>query len=466
MATRIRLIALVATLACAGAWTAPAPPIIGDEGAGIDDLVREKTLVTIVLNDGARAVNYRIRELHEETLAVIDPSGDNTAFPLDSVREIRVQGPRIESRKTVRRETALTTDDRKLVDDAANRAFEIFTASRGNQAVRIQAAMALAASDHEKKPDAQAYLRDLMAVNDVPTAIVAAGMLWRIGEEPSAAAIEAGLVSGSRPARASAATLVGLTDNQKYLLDIRRMLKDPLVEIFPAAAKAIARLDDRDSLPALYDGLRSLDDAKGEACVFALTRLGGSDVRQQMLTMLPNARGNEWFRIVRVLYQLGDEEAGKHLRTTALQQPAYQRQAALLLIREGSIEAQQFLRGYLSKPQDPNIENLVYRGRVGLALFEAGDIQAKGIIQDVLNTSPNEIYARGRTGDTQYKENAVLNIQTTVLGDVGNAMDRNLLSLLGAPIQNPDARVAVRACIAAMQIANPEFGAREYEASL
>ncbi len=453
--------ALFAAAVCTAAWPASPPPIVGDEGATIDALVREQKLVTIVLKDGSRAYNYRLRGIHEETLTITDSSGAPGAFPLDMVRELRVQKERIDTERNVRKDSALTTEDRKVVDAGVARAFDLFNTSRGNQTVKMQAAMALAASNHDSKLGAQSYLKELMTGNDAPTATAAAGMLWRVGVEPSSSAIENGLASGNRVTKAAAATLAGLTGDQRYLLAVRGLLRDPAVEIFPSAAKAIARLGDRESLPALYDGIRALDDKKGDACLFALTHLGGDDVKQRLLTMLPDSRGNEWFRIVRALHQLGDDSATKLLTSNALNQPAFSRVTALILVRdEGSVEAIQFMRDFLGKALDPNVENLVYKGQVGIALYLAGDIQAKGVVQDVLGTSPNLIYVRGRTSDEAFKQQAVIEIQTKVVAAVGDTLNREFVSLLAAPIQSPNPQVAVRACIAAIQIANPEFGAR------
>jgi HEAT repeat protein len=379
------------------------------------------------------------------------------------VREVRVQRTRIEPREKLRKDSALTTDDRKVIDAAAERAYDIFVKSAGNQTLKMAAAMVLAASNHQSQKSAQAYLTELMSGNDTTTSILAAFMLWPVGVEPPDAVIRAGLNSGHRPTKALAATMAGLTGDQRYLVDIRRLLKDPAVEIFPAAAKAIARLGDRESLPALYEGIRALSDEKGEACVFALAHLGGSDVRQRLLTMLPDARGNEWFRIVRVLHKLGDEQATELLRTEAINQPAFDRLTALILIKQGAPEAIDFMREFLEKQLDPNVENLEYKAQVGIALYEAGDIQAKGIVQDVLGISPNFIYARGHTSDQQYKEAAAIQVKARVVDHIGDTGNREFVSLLAAPIQDPNPLVAISACGAAMEIANPEFAARSQE---
>ncbi len=455
------LTALAAAFAiCTVAWAASAPRIVGDEGATIEDLIREQALVTVVLNNGAREPNFRLRALNAETLGVTDGSGAPTAFKLSDIQELRVQKGRVEHTRKPRSDNALTTDDRRIVDEASARAFDIFNQSRGNQVVRALAATALAVSGHESRQNAEAYVRELSQANDAPTAVYASMLLFAITGEFNHTAIGNGLQSGDRGTKALAILLAGLSEDQRYLVDVRRLLKDPTVEIFPAAALSIARLGDRDSLPALYDGIRALSDEKGEACVTALTILNGPDVRQRMLTMLPDARGNEWYRIVRVLHALGDEQATELLRDRALRMPAFQESAALILAEEGSVEAIHFLRGYLEKSHDPNAENLIYKGAVGIALYKAGDIQAKSIIQDVLNTNASLIYARGRTNDEPFKQASVIAIQAAVCSLIGNTFNRELLSLLSAPIQSSNPGVAVAACIATMSIANPEFGTR------
>jgi len=455
--------ALVAIFLCAAARAASPPKIVGDEGATIDDLIREQKYVTIVLNNGARDSNYRIKELSATTLAVIDGTNVPSAFPLDLIREVRVQKGPVSKEHVVRTESALTTDDRKIVDTATNRAFELFQTSSGKQNIKMLAAMALAASDHTASKDARRYLVELMDGNDTPTAVHAASMLWRVGEEPQGRVVENGLNSGNRATKAEAATLAGLLGDPTYLLDIRRLLKDPTPEIFPSAAKAAGRMKDKDSLPALYDGIRALNADKGEASVVALEIVGGSEVKQRLLTMLPDAKGNEWFRIVRVLHALGDEQAATLLKEQAIRQPAYDRVTALLLIPDKAQEAIEFMRAFLEKKIDPNPENLIYKARVGIRLYEAGDIQAKGIVQDVLNITPNLIYAPGKTDDERYKQAAVVQIQTEVCARLGDRLNRDFIPLLAAPIQSPNPDVAVRACLATLQIANPLFGERQRE---
>lgn len=450
-------------LFAAGAAMA-APPITGDPGATYDDLIGEKALVTVILKGGGRDPNLRIRGIYETTIALETASGEAIAYPVSEVREIRVQNGRVESGQPPRAQGVLTSDDRELVARAAERALELSNQSNANQAVKMGAAMALAASDHAEAEIAQGYLHRLAGQNDAETAMLAATYLWALGDPLSDELIQEGFLSGSRNARAMAATLAGLMGKEQFLPEVRQLVRDPAVELYPAGAKAAGRLKDRESLTQLYDGLRALRDVKAEAAVFALKLIDGPEVRQKMLDMKGDARGMEWFRVIRVLYALGDPQAKTILIEEALRQPAFQKQAALILAEDRVVEAIDFLRDYLDRPEDPNFENLVYRAMVGIALFEAGDLQAKVILQELLDKQPNEIYARGRTGDVEFKRQTVAALQQVVCNMIGNAQHRDLLSLLGAPMQSTNPDVALAACTAAMQIANQEFGQRLKEA--
>lgn len=442
----------------AAVWSEP--PITGDPGATYADLIGEEALVTVVLNNGARDYNLRITGVYESTIAFETQAGEATAYPISLIREIRVQQGRIDTSRLQKAEQTLSGDDKAIVDQAAARALEIFKQSNSAQQVKMVAAMVLAASTHQTNKDAAFYLGGLAQGNDVPTAMLASLYLWAAGEPPSDETIQEGFQSGNRDARAMAATLAGLMDRKQFIGDVRRLAHDPAVELYPAGAKAAGRLMDRQSLPELYDGIRSLRAEKAEAAVFALKKIDGSDVHQKMLDMLGTARGREWFRVLRVLYALGDSRAKELMLTDALRQPAYQRTAALILGKDSVPEGIDFLREYLTQQEDPNLENLQYRAQVGLVLFDAGDVQAKVILQNLLDTQPSEIYARGRTQDREYKEQTAAAVKRSVCAMIGDSLNRDLLSLLVPTMQSTEGDVALAACSAAMQIGNRDFGER------
>lgn len=462
---RITWSLLSCLLVCAGAIAQI--PITNGDGATLEDLVREQALVTILLKGSTAADrNARITGVYEETISILTSEGENTAYPISLIGEIRVQDERLPETRRRSREGTFSDDDEAIVNRAAERAMEVFEASRGDQRTRMAAALTVSASGHEGRSTTLPYLQELASGNDVPTAILATTFLYLAGLPPDPNVLREGFLSGNREARAGAATLVGLTLNESYLPELRTMLKDTTIEVFPAAAKAIGRMGDRTGLPELYESIRALRDPKAEAAVFALIRIGGDEVKGEMEDLLRTSRGMEWFRVLRVLFALGDPGAKETMKSKALTQPAYERVAALLILNDGDWDGTLFLRKYLKKAEDPNLENLLYRGEVGAALFMSGDGQAKLILQELINIKPAQIYARGRTSDAAYKQQTAKAIQINTLRLVGGTGAQELLSLLVGPIESTDPAIAVTACMAAIEIRNSEFGARLREARL
>ena len=71
-----------------------------------------------------------------------------------------------------------------------------------------------------------------------------------------------------------------------------------------------------------------------------------------------------------------------------------------------------------------------------------------------------QIYARGRTGDTEFKRTIAVIVQRGTINDIARIGSPDLLSLRVGPIESNDPKVAITACTAAMAIGNPEFGRR------
>jgi len=460
---RLLQLLVLGVLAASTALAAETPPITGDEGATYDDLIREQALVTIILKQGAPEYNLRIRAIYptasKPTIAIETPSGEKTAHLFSNVREVRVQKERIRTEDKPDPETVLTAEDKKIVESATNRALSIFKETHVSP-LKVAAANILAANDHPDKENALSYLRDLSRANDAATSMMASLLLWQNGETVSDEILLNGFNSGNRSAKALAAQIAGLMGAEQFVVELRKLLLDPSVEVYPHAATAIGRVKDRESLPKLYDGIRVISEEKSEAAAFALAEIGGPDVIRQLQQMLPNARGMEWYRIVRVLRELGDADAINLFETQTMSQPPFQRGAALELAEEGNAEAVKFLRDFLVKQVDPDVENLVYRAAVGLTLYKQGDLQAKGIVADVLNTQPSDIYLRGQTGNNQAKEAAALAVQVSTCALIGDSMRRDLLPLLAAPMQSVDPVVALAACNAITEISNRDFGKR------
>ncbi len=473
-----RAILLLCPLLLACAVAAGQVPIVDGDGMTFDDLIREETFVTIVLKDpSARDVNVRITVVNEDstgvhvdTMGVLRDNDKRGAYKLSRVQEVRVQDGRIPTHRTQRIRLALTEDELTVINDAAARALEIFGASKGNQAMRIQAALVLAVSPHESKPAALRYLQELAAGNDVPTAMEATVPLYLAGFPPDLEVIKAGFGSGNRRARGLAATLTGLTKDETFLRQVKEMLNDPLPELFVPAAIAIGRLNERSGLPKLYGALGALTEEKGEAAVLALSEMGGEDVHEKMLEMLDRAKEKtkvvEWFRVLRVLYALGDDRAKVLMKEEALGQQAYQRAAAILLAADGVWEGTVFLRDYRKKADDPNLVNLKFQATIAETLYTAGDIQEKNRLQRSVNTTLDMVYAKGRTGDSRFRAETALQVQLFVVTLVGGTGSRDMLSLLAGPVESVNAGVAIAACRSVMAIADPEFGARLNEMQL
>lgn len=457
---QVLVFGLVTATAAFGAST---PPITGDEGATYDDLIREQALVTIILNQGAPEYNLKIRAIYpsasKPTIAVETSSGEKTAHLFANIREVRVQKSRITTENKPDPETVLTAEDKKIAENAANRALAIFKESH-LQPLKMAAAQILAGNNHPNREDAILYLKGLSSANDAATSMSASLALWHNGETVPDEVLLNGFNSGNRSAKAVAAQLAGLMNAQQFILDVRRLLLDPSVEVYPHAATAIGRLKDRESLPKLYEGVRVISEEKSGAAAFALAEIGGPDVIRQLQQMLPNAHGMEWFRIVRVLRELGDPDATHLFETQTLGQPPFQRVAAIELAKDGNPEAVKFLRDFLDKQVDPDPSNLIYKAGVGLALYQQGDLQAKGIIADVLNTQASDIYLRNQTANNQAKEQAAQAVQIGACMLVGHSMRRDLLPLLAGPMQGADPLVALAACDAITQIANRDYGHR------
>ncbi len=452
---------LLALVLCAAARAGEPPRITGDEGATMPDLIREGRLVTITLTSGAQDFNVKITGIHEDsgTVSIVDSTGAPTAYRIEKIRDVRVQKGVIRRGEKPDPDTVLTAEDKSIVAGAANRAMAIFTESHV-QPVKMVAANILAASDHEHKAGALSYLKELSETNDAATALAAAAFLWQNGEVVTDETLLAGFDSGSRGAKATASILAGLMKADQFVVELRKFSRDPSVEISPAATMALGRIGDEESVQGLIEALSSITEPRALAAVFSLGQFRSQDVTRRLEESLEQAEGLPRYRAISALYLQGNERARNLLATEFMKEPAYDRFAALVLARDGDPDALKFLRGFLEKPFDPNAENLIFRASAAMALYIAGDIQAKGIVTDVLNTRPGDIYAAGKTGDQKFKEASVNTVQRAVCALMGNTMRRDMLPVLAGPIQSTDPTVALTACLAAMQIGNREFGKR------
>ena len=220
---KIMIAALVLFVALSQASMAQVKITNGD-GASIDDIIRDKSLATIVLKGNVRDANLTITGINENTITFQTSDGDHSAYPLTMISEISIQEQRVASKKQVFTLGSLTREEKQIVDRAAARAFEIFRDSQGNQEMRMAAAGLMASTGSE---DALMYLRGLAEGNDTPTSVAASLTLYSIGEKVDPNIVQEGFLNGNRLTRTQAAVLAGLSGETTNLRELREMLTDP-----------------------------------------------------------------------------------------------------------------------------------------------------------------------------------------------------------------------------------------------
>lgn len=433
--------------------------IIGGDGITLSDLKNSDVLVTVVLKGSmARDANLKIVDMGKDYVAVMPPNGARTAYRFADIHQIRIQEKRIRSYSAkITSSGGLSLEDQTVAERATKRAFEIFKKTKNNQSMRMEAASIMLTGG---MMDAKIYLQQLVGGNDIPTAVEASMYLYIAGETPDTETVLQGIVGGNRKARALSAKLAGLSGNAIFTQHIAKLLRDPSADVFPGAAFATARIGDRSGIPILLNTIKALQEAKAEAAVEALSYLGGEDVRQEMLKRLKTTRGMEWFRAVKVLFALGDAEGKRILQEDCLGSPVFGPEASLLLGASGDWDASVRLRAFLENNIDPNAESLAYRARVAATLYKGGYAQAQLVLRQLLRTTPDQIFARGKENDTRYKKQTAVSTQVIVCELIGRSGERRLLSLVQSAIESSNSRVALAACSAALAIADPEYNGR------
>lgn len=435
---------ILLALFCLGVATAEAPPpIVGGGDATIYDIAGTSTLVTVkVKSTGALDKNLRILDVHEDRseFSVLSEDNEPGAFMFSDVQEIHVQGGKVEVKKILYDESqTLRAEDQKVVKRAFSRAREIYGTSDNKQSVKIRAAMLLALNREE---EAREYLQKLAAANDLETALQATYNLYLAGQtEADTTLLTKGLNSGNRRIRALAAVLTGLFKDQANVAFLNQMIQDRSADLAAPAARALGILGNRDCIPALLRMLTELNEEKGEAAVYALTRLGGQDIAQQMKLKYPSAIGETRFRIARVLYSLGDPMGRELLQNEFMQVPTLAPQAAMLLAAEGDWAAMQLLRDRLARRFDPLDEILKSRADAALALIAGGENAPTAVLQDLLRSEKNAV-------------------RVYVCLKIAKANDRQLLAITQPCIESSENPVALTASNAAISLADPD-GFRE-----
>lgn len=414
-------------------------PVVGPADVQLKELANTPTLVTVVLKGGAEDTNLRVTDVQEHLFTVLTEDNEHVPYLYESVEEVRVQGGEVlESRFELPAEAMLRAEDQKVIERAFSRTAEVYSTSKDNQDLRMDAAMVIALDGNE---EALEYLRRLADSENLLTQLAASLKLYVAGEEVDENLIRRGLESGNRKARAKAAQLAGLTGYRDAIHLLNEMLQDRAEELSAPAARALARLGERECIPTLIDMLGSLSNRCAEAAKFGLETLGGSDIAEQLRVRVQQTEGLERFRIVRTLYALDAPMGRRLLKRVFNEQPTLKPEAALLLARESDWDATQYLRRRLGEREDPTVANLVYRARNAAALFEGGDPQAMAVMLELLRSDKPEV-------------------QNKVFELVAEFADRRLLSVVQPSIEAMDAEIAVNASIAAVSIAMRDFRER------
>ncbi|HUW62310.1 MAG TPA: HEAT repeat domain-containing protein [Candidatus Bathyarchaeia archaeon] len=441
---RTAMAGLVIIIMCAAGLAQQIPPVVGSSGS-LKDLAGTPNLVTIVLKgSGALDQNLKVTGVGPDYVSVVDEDGENTAYLFESVQEVRVQKEAVERPEMkVADNQMLRIEEQRVLDRALARVREIFDGANADQNLKMRAATLMAANGNK---EGFAYLEKLAATNHIETELDAYQCLYLAGyNEPPSLLISEGLQSGNRLIKAKAATIAGLYNDQSTITVLAPLLQDRLAEISAPAAMALARMGWREAIPTLMRMIGELHEAKGDAAVFGLARLGGPDVLSKTKAKLETATGLTRYRLILLLYKLEDPDALRLLLDEGLSDSGKALKTACALAKRGDWTGRQYLVSYLkNKYFDETEVNLVNRAQAAVALVAAGDLTAISEIQTLL--SINNAAARKRI--------------CLMIAKLGK---RKLIPVMQPTIENADREVAMEACTAVLAIAKPKFQARLVE---
>jgi len=432
-----RLVGIAAALSLCIAAHAQNIPVTGAQGASLQDLVNSPTMVTIVLKgSGAKDPNLRIVEVHNDYIAIMTEKGERSAYTVDAIAEIQVQGGKVERPQfELGASRALRAEEQGVVDRAYVRAREVFSAAADQQPLRIRAAGLMTMNNARAATD---YLQQLIESNDAATQIDAAAALYLAGLPVPDQVISNAMQSTSLRTRGKAIQLIGLLDKRQYIPTLLPLASDRAAEVSAPAARALARMGVRDVIPSLLGLISDPNDQKGNAAIWGLIELGGEDVIEQMKLRLPNTQGMVRFRIIQVLQGLGDP-MGRRLLSEIIQgTPTLAFDAALILAREGDWDASEVLRQRLQRRESTAPRAQIERARTAAALVQGGDPSAVSIFQDLLRSDSMEV----RTAIVQ------------MIAEIG---ERRLITVIQSVLESSDNAVAVESATTALALGIPDF---------
>ncbi len=415
--------------------------ILGAEKAiSLNDIAGTETLITVTFkSSGAQDKNLKLLEVHDDRIIVLPSRGESIPYLIDSVESITLQNGVVERRHMPEMEAqVLRAEHQRVVDRAWVRIREIYNEAHDDQELRIHAAVCLALINDE---EAHNYLRQLAESNDIITQLTAAGALYVAGDQIPPSLLQQGLESGNRNARAMAASLAGLEGFEKGIEFLNALFQDRAVQLSCPATRALARLGQKRIIPRVMEMLHELHEDKGQAAIFALTKLadGDDEVIHQLKMKLLDAEGMIRYRIVRILYNLGDPEGTVELKNIFENLPTLTPEVALLLAKDNDWDATQYLRNRLSRREDPTIPNLKYRAENAQALLASGDASAMAVFQELLRNEEPEVYKHVFVQMTELKETRLITLLQpgveTIDRDFAFGACQTVIALANAPFQ-------------------------------
>ena len=360
-------------------------PITGVSGANLREIAGTPTLVTIVVKGrDAEDPNLQITELGSNYLSVLNPeTGDRHAYLFTDVKESRVQGGKIEAKQfKMDVERSLTPSQQQLVSRAIRQVAEVFEQENRNQPAKMNAAMVIASQGDE---EGLKYLQDLARQNDLETALGAYYRLYIAGyKDLDSDLIDRALTSGDRQIRGTAARVAGLYRDRTAEAALLRMVKDRAADLSAPSALALARMGNREAIPTMLDMLTGLNEEKAKAAAKGLVILGGDDVIESLHEMLDAQSGLSRYRVIEILYLLGDAKGKELMKQEALQIPTLRVDAGLRLAPEGDLDAMEALRERLSERYDVQLDVIRMRARAAGALIMGGDRTRIADLQELL----------------------------------------------------------------------------------
>nr|AUN37002.1 hypothetical protein [uncultured bacterium] len=404
--------------------------------ASIGDLAGTPTLVTVVLKGGAKDTNLIVGAVNAATISFTTEKGETAIYSVDSIDEIQVQGGTVEKKVVIERGPVLAASDQQIVNRAFARAKEIFDSATQEQNIKIQVAGLLALNKDE---EAQKYLEQLANAGELQTSLDACKALYLAGLPVPETILRQGLASGNRLVRGAAAELSGITQYKEADSILVRLAQDRSWEISGPACRAVARLGNREIVPALISELNERNDEKAAAVMWSLIRLGGKDIAEQLKLHLAQTSGIEKYRTVYVLYRLGEYPDSKRLYLDVMEEmPTLALKAAVILGADGDVSAMDTLRQHLRRREDETEPNLINRAAAATALIMGGDPAPKGVLQELMRSSKK-------------------NVRNATFGFIVRLNNRTMLSLMQSSIENVDNATAAEAATTAIALGSSDF---------